>query len=96
MDGTTTVTPLDNSQQIKHRIAQLQECLEVNAPTYQSLLHTIHQNLMKDPDVVHLLSEEEIGVIVSGLSKHKNIVIATTVSKSKTSKALKNVGLDDL
>jgi len=91
----TAPTPLDNSQQVVDRIAMLQETLRNNSPAYESLLHTIHVQLAKDPDVVHLLTEDQIGMIVAGLSKKKDVVIATTLQKSKKT-SLKNIGLDQL
>lgn len=76
-------TPLSNVDQIKQRISELRQALELRAPQYESLLHLIHQELRKDEEVVHLLSEEEIGTIVEGLSKKKNIVIVEEKQKSK-------------
>lgn len=95
MNTQTQPTPLDNSQQVVDRINMLQETLRANAPAYESLLHTIHVQLAKDPDVVHLLKDEQIGIIVEGLSKKKNVVIATSAAKSKKG-SLKNIGLDQL
>lgn len=94
-------TPLNNVEQIAERINTLQESLKAGSPVYESLLHTIHVALHKDEELVHLLTEEQIGVIVSGLAKKKNIVIAEPVTKSGGSrtpsgKKLKDLTLDDL
>ena len=87
--------PLSNAEQIKGRILQLQEALQKQLPGYESLLHTIHANLAKDPETVHLLSEEEIGTICAGLSKRTGVFIAAESLKKKAPKAGK-VTLDDL
>lgn len=87
--ATTTAEALSVEQQIKGRIAELQEAIEKSIPGYQQILKEIHTNLRNDPDTVTLLSDEEIGVIVAGLSKHKNVVIALEEAK-KASKS-KNV-----
>lgn len=90
-------TPLSACDQIVGRITQLQEMLRVNAPAYESQIFIIHKSLIDDPDVVHLLTDEQIGVIVSALAKKKNIVIATSEAKSKgDQKKLAGLSLNDL
>jgi hypothetical protein len=74
-DSTVTV-PLTQAEQVRGRILELQEALQQNMPGYEGLLHTIHRNLAQDPDTVHLLSEEEIGIICLGLSKRTGVFIA--------------------
>ena len=93
--------PLQGADVIKHKIGLLQEALQKQSPGYEQLLQTIHVALNKDEELVHLLSDEEVGTIVAGLSKKTNIVIAATESKSgkgktATGKSLKEVSADDL
>lgn len=83
------------SYEVKEAIASLQNSLLSQHPEMPILLRKIHQQLKADPDIVTLLTEEEIGVIVNGLSKQTNTVIATSISKSKT-KSIKSIGLSDL
>lgn len=83
--------------ELKEKVATLQEALLNAHPTMPVLLRTIHQQLRADPELVTVLTEEEIGIIVSGLSKQTNTEIATTVTKapSQTKKlkdALKGKG----
>ena len=82
-------------EQLSEQIASLQGALLSAHPTLPTLLRTIHKNLREDPELVTLLSEEEIGVIVSGLKKQTNTEISASVLKTKT-KALKNIGVNDL
>lgn len=91
-------TPLDKFEQITQRISELQTKMQEKAPGYESLLQVIHRNLVNDPEVVTLLSPEQIGVIFAGLSQMKGIVIAEAAGKNKTAsgKKLKDVGLGDL
>lgn len=102
MSGTTESVPLDGFQQISHRLEELQSALQTQAPGYEGLLFRIHKDLQADPDLVHLLTDEQVGVLVAGLSKKKNVVIAEPEklkSKTKTAdgkKSLKDVGLDDI
>lgn len=81
------------------RLTSLQEKLQQQSPDYKTLLSTIHSNLRKDPDLVHILSNEQIGVIVAGLSKHTGITLveATLKRSSKAPKVtLSSLGLDGL
>jgi hypothetical protein len=92
---STVVLSLSNSDQIKARIADLQEMLQKQLPGYESLLHTIHRNLSMDPETTQLLSDEEIGVIVAGLSKRTGIFITKVETEKKLKKGGK-ITLDDL
>lgn len=92
--GTTNPAPLSAADQIVARISKLQEMLQVQSPGYESLLHEIHVTLFKDQALTHLLTEEQIGVIVAGLSKKKNIVIAAGMSKAKKKAA--DISVDDI
>lgn len=91
-------TPLDRFEQIAQRISDLQTKMQSKAPGYEALLQVIHRNLAADPEVVTLLSEEQIGVIFAGLSQMKGVIIAEAAGKNKTSsgKKLKDISLEDL
>ena len=54
-------------EQIRMSIAELQQCILAAHPRLPVLLRDIHKVLKSDPDCVTLLSEEDIGIIVSGL-----------------------------
>jgi len=85
------------AQQLQEQIASLQNMMVTANPGMPTMLRTIHKALQADKDIVTLLSPEEVGVIVSGLMKQTNTVIATAaVKKSSNTKALKNINLDDL
>lgn len=90
--------PLSNIDQISHQIADLETSLRGKLPAYESLLHTIHKNLHADEALVHLLTEEQVGIIITGLMKKKQVVINETAAKGKTAsgKKLKDIGMDDL
>ena len=85
---------LMSPEEIKMKIAELQESILAAHPRMPMLLREIHSVLKADPDNVTLLSEEDIGVIVSGLKKQTQTeIVAATLSK-KTK--LKNTTLADL
>ena len=83
------------TEQLQEQIAQLQQALITSNPGMPTMLRTIHRALQADAHTVTLLSKEEIGILVSGLLKQTNTVIATTAAKSSTKK-LKNISMSDL
>lgn len=88
--------PLSNAQQIVSKIEELQTLLQTASPQYESHLFIIHQALLKDEELAHLLTEEQVGVICAGLAKKKNVVIAEPEKKKGTTsggKKLKDVQL---
>lgn len=88
---------LPNADAIVGRINELKAKLEVNAPGYELLLFQIHKQLHDDEAVVHLLTEEQIGVIVSGLKRKTNTVIVSAQAGKKSEKAkLKTASLEDI
>lgn len=80
---------------INMKIAELQEMILSAHPRMPLLLKDIHTILRNDPDNVTILSEEEIGIIVSGLKKQTSTELASTVLK-KSSKSLSKTTADDL
>lgn len=89
--------PMTQADQVRENIAKLQEALLTAHPTMPILLQQIHRQLKDDPALVTVISEEEIGVIVSGLSTHTGVLLQAA-EKAKGSKkgSLKNLGLDDI
>jgi len=67
---------------------ELEAALEQNVPGFVTLLRDIHKKLAEDPLTVTLLSLEERGTIVKGMTRHANVTITTKALKS-TSKAKK-------
>lgn len=80
------------------RIEELKTALDDSLPNMPNILQDIHKSLRDDPEIVTLLSEEEISVIVKGLEKHEDTVIVAKSAKKKTGgrKATKKITADDL
>lgn len=100
-NGTTAPAPLSAIDQLANKIADLEKRLQTAAPGYEGLLHSIHTELQKDDALANLLSPEQVGVVVAGLSKRKGVVIANTDKLGKGNitaggKKLKDLGVDDL
>lgn len=83
--------------QVQERIAQLSQALLSLHPQMPTLLRDIHTTLRANPDVVTLLTDQEIGVLVSSLKKQTGVAITTSAaSKKPSSAALKKITVDDL
>lgn len=99
--GKLIPAPLTGVENIQNAIANLQEQLRSGAPGYEALLQKIHVELHKNEEAVALLKPEEIGTLILGLAKKKNIVIAaletkSTRNKTASGKSLKQIGVDEL
>lgn len=86
----TQMTPIELSM----AIAELRDTITNAHPKMATLLRDIHTLLKSDPDLVTVLTEEEISVIVSGLEKHTLVEITTAALKAK--KSLKSTTVADL
>lgn len=86
----------DNIVVVQEQIENLKNALLSAHPTMPILLREIHKTLKADPEVVTLLSEEDIGVIVKGLSKQTQTTIATSLASGKKGKSIKSIGVADL
>lgn len=82
-------------EQLRESVLSLQSALLASNPMMPTLLQQIHRQLKADPTLCTILSEEEVGIIVSGLKKQTLTTIATSASKSKA-KPIKSIGVADL
>lgn len=92
----SAATPMSVADQLKEKVHSLQELILTAHPTLPSLLRQIHTQLRQDPDIVTLLTDEETGMIVSGLKKQTNTEIAVTAIKGKSGKRISSMTVDDL
>jgi hypothetical protein len=81
------------------KINSLEQALLTAHPMMDSLLQTIHRNLQKDPELIHMLKPEQRATIFAGLQKKTQTKIVEDTVKSAASgrnRGLKNIGLEDL
>lgn len=71
--------------ELQEKIQSLQNALLDRHPSMPNLLREIHTALRKQPENVVILSEEDIGIIVTGLEVQTNTFLAQTVTKSAKS-----------
>lgn len=83
-----------SATEVQQKIQDLADRLAADHPSMPVLLKEIHSTLKQQPDNVTLLSDEQIGVIVSGLLRYTNTTISTTKRAKK--KAPRNLSLADL
>lgn len=83
---------------VQGRIQQIQDGLLKQDPLLPVHLSAIHSSLIQYEELVHLLSDEEIAVIVQGQSKHINVSLTKEItgsSKSTISKRIPKASADD-
>jgi hypothetical protein len=81
---------------ISIKIAELYDAVQSTLPSMPTLLRTIHSNLKQDPELVTLLSPEQVSIIVSGLSKQTQTTITTSILSGAKGKSLKKISVDDI
>lgn len=71
-------------QQVKERLAAIKDKLLEQDPLLPVHLSAIHQTLIQYEELVHLLSDAEIAVLVSGQKKHAGVQLVTQAVTKKT------------
>lgn len=85
--------------ELHEKIITLDKALQANHPDFHNLLSTIHRQLDKDVNLIHMLKPDQVSALFRGLKKHTQTTIVDETVKSATSgrnKGLKNIGLGDL
>ena len=78
------------------KIAELGASVQAKLPNMPTILRDIHTILKNDHELVSVLSPEQIGVIVSGLSLQTQTTITTSVLSGGKGKSLKKISVDDI
>ena len=80
------------------QLTSLENALKTNDPKMPEHLKNIHKTLIQYEELSHLLSEEQIAVIVEGNQRKLGILLAaeTTATKGSKGKSLKGITSDDL
>lgn len=82
--------------EISIKIAELEDALKAAHPLMPTLLRDIHRNLQQDPEIVTLLTSEEVSIIVRGLSAQTSTTITTSIIKGGKGKKLNLISMDDI
>jgi hypothetical protein len=75
------------------RIEAIEKCLLTQDPRLPTHLAVIHSTLIKYEELAHLLSDEQIRMLIAGQKKHAGTELVKESIKSKTNSAAKNKAL---
>jgi len=79
-------------EQLQEKVLSLDSAIKSRHPTMPTLLQEIWRTLKAQPENVTLMTEEEIGIIVSSLQVQTNVSLAQNMSKqSKSAAATKSI-----
>lgn len=85
------------AEQTVNNILDLEQKLLAKHPEIPKLLATIHRQLKTDPEVVTILTPEQIKIVVSGLQHHTKVqLIAKVMGDGTKKKSLKSTSIDDI
>lgn len=84
LSEVTSAPKASPTHPIAMEMAELEQALNSQVPGFHGILRDIHIKLREDPNVVTLLSDEEISVIVKGLERHANITLTSKAAKKTT------------
>lgn len=84
-------TPLTSVDDIHQRVADLQAQLDTASPGIATHLLRIHSDLGKSPELLHVLSEDEIATIAKGLQVQSGIQILAAKPKAAKRESLKDL-----
>ena len=76
------------------RIHAIEERMKTNDPEISTHLREVHKHLREYEELAHLLSPEDIGILMRGFQKHAGISLVVEQKTKSTKKA--KVGVDDL
>ena len=96
LSDPVTLQKASRTHPLVREMEELEAALEQNVPGFVTLLRDIHKKLAEDPLTVTLLSREEIGTIVKGMTRHANVTIATKAVKSSSRAKKAPVSVSDL
>lgn len=78
---------LTSGSPLEMELAQLQADLLAKVPSFRTVLQDIHRKLKADPAVVTILTDDEIGLIISGLKTHAQVDVIAPQKKKAVKKA---------
>lgn len=80
---------------IMERMEKIQDTMTRNDPELATHLKVVHKTLGQYEDLPHILTPEEIGVLMNGFKKHAGMVLIAEKPRGSKSKKDK-IGLDDI
>lgn len=87
-------SPLTTVDEIHQRIADLQLELDKASPGIATHLFKIHKDLGGSPELLHILSEDEIATIAKGLQVQSQVQLVTAKAKAPSTRKQNLADLD--
>jgi hypothetical protein len=84
-------------ERLQNNLLELQSRLLTANPELPLYLKAIHEQLINQPELLHILKDEDIAAIVQGTAKYSGVVLASeSFKKTKAKIAKKGVTMEDL
>ena len=95
---TTTGAGLTTHEMLLSRISQLEAALLANDPQMPGHLREIHKFLAEQPELLHVLQPEEIGVTMQAMQKYTGIALVQDKIKTPAARGGKapKITVDDI
>lgn len=95
---TTIIPPHPQMAGVLEKIENLRLSLATADPKMPEHLKAIHRTLIQYEELSHLLTEDQIAVVLDGAQRKLGVILAaeTTATKPGKGKGLKNVTAEDL
>ena len=88
MSTNTDIEPI--VQGVRGRLKEIEDKLLEQDPNLPVHLSAIHQTLLQYEELVHILSEEDISILIRGQKKHAGVqLVSQAVSKKTGPKTVK-------
>lgn len=82
---------MTQEEHITLKIAELEQAMLAAHPQMPMYLKQIHQELLKAPELVHIMTNEQRSTLIAALTKQTGISIFTALkAKKPTAKAMAN------
>ena len=95
--GEGQVTKPASDHPLVMELAELEQALLQQLPEFKTILKDIHGKLRQDPELVAIMTEEEIELVVRGLTKHATVeIIAPKAAKAARKSAKTPISAADL
>lgn len=87
---------LTQTEHISLRIAELEQALLSQHPQMPMYLKQIHSELLKSPELVHIMTNEQRSILIKALEKQTGTSVFTALKAKKPSaKAMAGASLAD-
>lgn len=87
---------MTQEEQLILKIAELEQALLSQHPQMPMYLKQIHGELLKYPELVHIMNNEQRSILIKALEKQTGAsVFAALKTKSTSAKAMANVSIAD-